>query len=68
VPRKRAAEIKPVEPVWVIPAKGAALVGTKTAHSPIGKRPRVIIIGAGVVGLGIAWRLAARALSLSAPV
>jgi glycine oxidase len=61
VPRKCAAEIKPVEPVWVIPAKGAALVGTKTVHSPIGKRPRVVIIGAGVVGLGIAWRLAARA-------
>ena len=34
------------------------MVGTKTAHSPIGKRPRVVIIGAGVVGLGIAWRLA----------
>jgi len=27
----------------------------------IGKRPRVTIIGAGVVGLGIAWRLAGRA-------
>ena len=27
----------------------------------IGKRPRVAIIGAGVVGLGIAWRLAGRA-------
>jgi glycine oxidase len=27
----------------------------------IGKRPRVVIIGAGVVGLGIAWRLAGRA-------
>jgi glycine oxidase len=26
----------------------------------IGKKPRVAIIGAGVVGLGIAWRLAAR--------
>ncbi|MGB6345565.1 MAG: FAD-dependent oxidoreductase, partial [Xanthobacteraceae bacterium] len=37
------------------------MVGTKTAHSPIGKRPRVVIIGAGVVGLGIAWRLASRA-------
>ena len=37
------------------------MVGTKTVHSPIGKRPRVVIIGAGVVGLGIAWRLAARA-------
>jgi glycine oxidase len=37
------------------------LVGTKTSNSPIGKRPRVVIIGAGVVGLGIAWRLAGRA-------
>ncbi len=27
----------------------------------IAKRPRVAIIGAGVVGLGIAWRLAGRA-------
>jgi glycine oxidase len=27
----------------------------------VGKRPRVVIIGAGVVGLGIAWRLAGRA-------
>jgi glycine oxidase len=26
-----------------------------------GKRPRVVIIGAGVIGLGIAWRLAPRA-------
>ncbi|MGA7790836.1 MAG: FAD-dependent oxidoreductase, partial [Xanthobacteraceae bacterium] len=37
------------------------MVGTKTSNSPIGKRPRVVIIGAGVVGLGIAWRLAGRA-------
>jgi glycine oxidase len=37
------------------------LVETKTSNSPIGKRPRVVIIGAGVVGLGIAWRLAGRA-------
>ena len=28
---------------------------------PIGKTPHVVIIGAGVVGLGIAWRLAGRA-------
>ncbi len=33
---------------------------TKT-NPHIGKRPRVAIIGAGVVGLGIAWRLASRA-------
>jgi glycine oxidase len=56
-----AAEIKPVEPVWVIPAKGAALTGPNLSISSIGKRPRVVIIGAGVIGLGIAWRLAARA-------
>jgi glycine oxidase len=31
------------------------------AITPVGSQPRVIIIGAGVVGLGIAWRLAARA-------
>src|SRR5208282_5229785 len=58
---KIAAEIKPVEPVWVIPAKGAALSVTTATISTIGKRPRVAIIGAGVVGLGIAWRLASRA-------
>jgi glycine oxidase len=52
------AEIKPVEPVWVIPAKGAALTDTII---PISKRPRIAIIGAGVVGLGIGWRLAGRA-------
>jgi glycine oxidase len=33
-----------------------------TDHSPyLGRKPRVAIIGAGVVGLGIAWRLAGRA-------
>ena len=37
------------------------MVGTNKAHSPVGKRPRVVIIGAGVIGLGIAWRLAPRA-------
>ena len=29
--------------------------------TPIRNKPRVVIIGAGVIGLGIAWRLAARA-------
>ena len=29
--------------------------------TPIGRQPRVAIIGAGVMGLGIAWRLAPRA-------
>jgi glycine oxidase len=34
-----------------------------TVHSftPIANKPRVVIIGAGVIGLGIAWRLAGRA-------
>jgi len=34
------------------------LIGTKTTTA---RRPRVAIIGAGVIGLGIAWRLAGRA-------
>ncbi len=34
---------------------------TITSVSTATKRPRVVIIGAGVVGLGIAWRLASRA-------
>jgi glycine oxidase len=34
---------------------------TISAITPIRSRPRVAIIGAGVIGLGIAWRLAARA-------
>src|SRR5580704_17955905 len=59
--RADAAEIKPVEPVWVIPAKGAALSATISSVSTAAKKPRVAIIGAGVVGLGIAWRLAGRA-------
>jgi glycine oxidase len=52
------AEITPIEPVWVMPAKGAALTGT---NSNTRRGPRVAIIGAGVIGLGIAWRLAGRA-------
>ena len=56
-----AAEITPVEPVWVIPAKGAALSDTIHSIAPIRSKPRVVIIGAGVIGLGIAWRLAPRA-------
>jgi glycine oxidase len=55
-----AAEITPVEPVWVIPAKGAALSETISAIPAIRSRPRIAIIGAGVIGLGIAWRLAGR--------
>jgi glycine oxidase len=39
-----------------MPAKGAAL--TKPAYRIA--RPRVVVIGAGVIGLGIAWRLAGR--------
>ena len=34
------------------------MIGTKTTTA---RRPRVAIIGAGVIGLGIAWRLAGRA-------
>ena len=56
----RAAEITPVEPVWVIPAKGAALNATSAKPKAV-NRPRVIIIGAGVIGLGVGWRLADRA-------
>ena len=56
--RGDAAEIKPNEPVWVIPAKGAA--GCRTASARNVSKPNVAIIGAGVIGLGIAWRLAAR--------
>jgi len=37
------------------------LTGTIHTLTPIKSRPRVIIIGAGVVGLGIAWRIAGRA-------
>ncbi len=33
----------------------------RTSFPSIAKRPRVAIVGAGIVGLGIAWRLAARA-------
>ena len=47
--------------VWVIPAKGAALSNAIHTVTPIGRQPRVAIIGAGVMGLGIAWRLAPRA-------
>jgi glycine oxidase len=34
---------------------------SKTDHSITNRRPSIAIIGAGVVGLGIAWRLAGRA-------
>jgi len=34
---------------------------SRSTRGPIGKKPRVVIIGAGVIGLGIAWRLAGRA-------
>ncbi len=60
--RDDAAEIKPIEPVWVIPAKGAA--GCRTAPTHRRQTPDVAIIGAGVIGLGIAWRLAARGASV----
>ena len=41
-----------------MPAKGAALTDLTSSTA---KRPRVVIIGAGIIGLGIAWRLAPRA-------
>lgn len=37
------------------------MTGTITSINPLTRRRRVVIIGAGVVGLGIAWRLAGRA-------
>jgi glycine oxidase len=37
------------------------LTATKPSVASIGKRSRVAIVGAGVMGLGIAWRLAGRA-------
>jgi glycine oxidase len=37
------------------------LTGTVHAINSAAKRPKVAVIGAGVVGLGIAWRLAGRA-------
>jgi len=37
------------------------LSDTISSVTPISSRPRVVIIGAGVVGLGIGWRLAGRA-------
>jgi glycine oxidase len=37
------------------------LTGTKPSIASVGKRPRIAIIGAGVIGLGMAWRLAGRA-------
>jgi glycine oxidase len=37
------------------------LTASVTSISPIVTRPRVAIIGAGVVGLGVAWRIAGRA-------
>src|SRR5262245_28439520 len=61
--RGDAAEIKPIEPVWVIPAKGAARLPNRPSPNPA--KPNVAVIGAGVIGLGIAWRLAARGASVS---
>lgn len=43
------AEITPTEPVWIMPAKGAHTISTN---------PSIVIIGGGVIGLAIGWRLA----------
>jgi glycine oxidase len=37
------------------------LIDTIHAITPVANRPRIVIIGAGVIGLGIGWRLAGRA-------
>jgi glycine/D-amino acid oxidase-like deaminating enzyme len=34
-------------------------------HPTICDKPRVVIIGAGVIGLAVAWRLAAREVSVT---
>lgn len=51
------AEIIPIEPVWIIPAKGALKTLSVNSTNLQSKR-RVAIIGGGVIGMSIAWRLA----------
>src|SRR5215472_14594882 len=48
-----AAEIIPTEPGRLRPAKGVQISGTTFPF-----RPKTVVIGAGVIGLSIAWRLA----------
>jgi glycine oxidase len=48
-----------MEPVWVIQR------GARLERPPRNAKPTVAIIGAGVIGLGIAWRLAARGMSVA---
>src|SRR5271163_1098497 len=53
-PRKRAAEITPTEPDTGNAGEGRPIIASR----PPPQLPRVAIIGAGAIGLAIAWRLA----------
>jgi len=53
-----AAEIIPIEPVRIMPTKGALVTTAPPSSSSI------LIIGAGVIGLGIGWRLASAGCSV----
>jgi glycine oxidase len=55
-PARVTAEIIPIEPVWIMPAKGAR--GLVSVYSPSPSSPRrVAVVGGGVIGLSIAWQL-----------
>jgi glycine oxidase len=57
-----AAEIKPIEPALGHSSEGSHTLPHRLTSKPV--KPTVAIIGAGVIGLGIAWRLAARGASV----